>query len=411
MTVIALVFTLVYVGMILGRFPFFKIGRPAIALVGAVFLLAGHEISGTAALDSVDFGTLGLLFGLMLLSIQFEDSGLYTWLAKLVENCHVTPFFLLGILSLLAGILSAFLTNDVIAVAMTPVILGLCLRRKLNPVPFLLALAFAANAGSVATLIGSPQNMLISQKLHLGFGHFLIYTAVPALLALLIGWLVPAWFQRGKWTLPPDAAAVAKAAELPEVKFNRFETAKALIVAGVVIGLFIFTDYDKGLIALTAGCFLLMNGQYDSRAMIAKIDWGLLLLFFGLFVVNAAMNSTGLPQTFVNSLKTAGFNLRDPVTLFVSSAVLSDVISNVPCVMLLLPYASDPLSGPMLVLASGLSSNMLIIGSLANIIVVDAAASRGLKISFWDFVKVGLPVSVVSMILGIIWVLVVSRFV
>jgi len=408
MTTITLIFTLVYVGMTLGRFPFLKIGRPAIALIGAVFLLAGHEISGHAALASVDFGTLGLLFGLMLISIQFENSGMYSYIGKLVEWFNVSPFMLLGLLSAVAGILAAFLTNDVIAVAMTPVVLSLCIRRGLNPIPFLLGIAFATNAGSVATLIGSPQNMLISQKLHLSFGKFIIYTGVPAILSLIVGWLILAWFQRGNWQLKASDQCDTSNMTLPEVRFDTFETIKAIVITVIVIGLFIFTDYDKGLIALTAGCLLLLNGRYDSRAMIGKIDWGLLLLFFGLFVVNAAMDSTGMPQRFVNWLSASGINLKEPITLFITTAVLSDIISNVPSVMLLLPYATDQLAGPLIVLSSGLSSNMILIGSLANIIVVDAAASRGLKIGFWDFVKVGLPASLISMVIGFVWVLLVG---
>ena len=409
-TMICLVFTLVYVGMILGRFPFLKIGRSAIALVGAVSLLAGHHISGHAALASVDFGTLGLLFGLMLISTQFEISGLYTYISKLVEFFNVSPLALLGLLIGLAGLLSAFLTNDVIAVAMTPVVLGLCVKRGLNPVPFLLGVAFATNAGAVATLVGSPQNMLISQKLGLGFGDFLFYTGIPALLALLVSWLLLVYFFRKSWTLDMPEGAARNAMELPDVNFDVFETVKALVVTAIVIGLFVFTDFDKGLISITAGCFLLMNGRFDSRLMLGKIDWGLLLLFFGLFVVNAAMDATGLPHDFVAWLKSSGVNLRNPATLFIATAVLSDIVSNVPSVMLLLPYATDSFAGPLMALASGLSSNMIIIGSLANIIVVDAAAGRGLKISFWDFAKVGLPVSLISMLLGALWVVWASRF-
>lgn len=408
-TTICIVFGLVYFGMIVGRFPYLKIGRPAIALVGAVALLAGHHISGAAALASVDFGTLGLLFGLMLISAQFEIAGLYTYLAKMVDFFKVSPTLLLGIVIVLAGGLAAFLTNDVIAVAMTPVVLGMCVKRNLNPVPYLLGVAFATNAGSVATLIGSPQNMLIAQKLNLSFGYFLLYAAVPAVLSMILSWIMLVYFQRGKWSL--EMAGDARTAmELPDVPFNSFETGKALAVTALVIGIFVFTDFDKGLVALTAGCFLLMNGKYDSRAMLGKIDWGLLLLFFGLFVVNAAMDSTNLPQDFVNRLKADGINLQHPATLFITTAALSDIVSNVPSVMLLLPYATHPMSGPLIVLASGLSSNMIIIGSLANIIVVDAAAGRGLKITSWDFAKVGLPLSLLSMALGALWVWLVTLF-
>ncbi len=404
MTTICLVFAFVYLGMILGRFPYLKIGRPAIALVGAVFLLADHQISGKAALESVDFGTLGMLFGLMLISAQFEISGLYTYISKLLGLFKVSPFALLGLMIALAGTLSALLTNDVVAVAMAPVVLGLCVKRNLNPVPFLLGVAFATNAGEVATMVGSPQNMLISQKLNISFASFIFYTGVPALLALATAWLLTAAFYRNAWTLSDSQSQAIGKMDEAEINFDVFETVKALLVTAIVIGLFLFTSCDKGLVAISAGCFLLLNGRFDSRDMVAKVDWGLLLLFFGLFVVNASMDSTGLPAKVVSWLRDAGVNLHEPATLFITTAVMSDLLSNVPSVMLLLPYASDPLSGPLMVLSSGLSSNMIIIGSLANIIVVDAAAKRGMKISFWEFAKVGLPISLISMILGGLWV-------
>ncbi len=194
--------------------------------------------------------------------------------------------------------------------------------------------------------------------------------------------------------------------KMPEVKLDLAETVKGLLVAAVVVGLFIFSDCDKGLVAISAGCFLLMNGRFQSRDMISKIDWGLLMLFFGLFVVNSAMESTGIPKDFVAMLAGHGVDLQSPAVLFIVTAALSDIVSNVPGVMLLLPYASNPLSGPLMALASGLSSNLIIIGSMANIIVVDAAAERGLKISFLDFAKVGVPVSLASLLLGALWVLV-----
>jgi Na+/H+ antiporter NhaD/arsenite permease-like protein len=405
LTTVTLIFILVYLGMILGGFPYLKIGRSGIALVGAVALIAGHHITGRQTLECVDFGTLSLLFGLMLLSVQFDMSGLYTYLSKRVGLCQVSPFILLGLLTALAGGLSAFLTNDVIAVAMTPVVLGICIGKKLNPVPFLLGIAFATNSGAVATLIGSPQNILISQKLNLSFGSFALYAAMPALLSLLTGWLLLSWYYRKSWVLEISGGQTDDGMIMPEVKLDVAETVKGLIVGAIVIGLFIFTDYDKGLVAVTAGCFLLINGRFTSKDMIGRIDWGLLLLFFGLFVVNSAMNSTGIPQGFVNDLSKSGFELQHPAVLFTVTAVLSDVVSNVPGVMLLLPYATDPISGPLMAIASGLSSNMIIIGSFANIIVVDAAASRGLKISFRDFAKVGIPLGLISMILGALWIM------
>jgi Na+/H+ antiporter NhaD/arsenite permease-like protein len=286
------------------------------------------------------------------------------------------------------------------------VVLAISLSRGMNPVPFLLAIAFATNAGSVATIIGSPQNMLIGEQLHLSFAGFMAYTAVPALLSLAVVWLALMFFYRDRWRLERPAASLgAPPAGTPEApQFDRWETVKGVLVLGLVLYAFIFTDWNRGLVATSAGAFMLFNARFMSRSMLHRMDWGLLILFVGLFIVNGAFQDTGMPQQLVADLKTAGFDLQHSDVLFAASAILSDITSNVPTVMLLLPYASDPAAGPLMALASGLSSNLIVIGSLANIIVVDAANARGLNISFWEFAKVGVPVALTTLVIAWVWV-------
>jgi len=406
MSIVLIIFVVVYLGMMLGHLPWLKVDRAAIALGGAIALLAAAELTEAQAVASVDFGTIGMLFGLMLLSIQFELSGLYGAVSARVGAVQTRPAILLALLIGLVGVMSALLTNDVVAVAMTPVVLSICLRRGLNPVPFLLAIAFAANAGSVATLIGSPQNMLIGERLQLSFVHYMAYAAVPALLSLGVVWLALMLFYRAHWQLQrPDAAdRSAHSAGAAAPPFDRWETIKGLLVLGFVLYAFIFTEWSRGLVAASAGAFMLFNARFMSRSMLHRMDWGLLILFVGLFMVNGAFQNTGMPQQLVGDLKAAGFNLQHSDVLFVLSAVLSDITSNVPTVMLLLPYANDPEAGPLMALASGLSSNLIVIGSLANIIVVDAANARGLNISFWEFAKVGLPVALSTLLIAWVWV-------
>jgi Na+/H+ antiporter NhaD/arsenite permease-like protein len=406
MSIVLIIFVVVYLGMMLGHLPWLKVDRAAIALGGAIALLAAAELTEAQAVASVDFGTIGMLFGLMLLSIQFELSGLYGAVSARVGAVQTRPAILLALLIGLVGVMSALLTNDVVAVAMTPVVLSICLRRGLNPVPFLLAIAFAANAGSVATLIGSPQNMLIGERLQLSFVGYMAYAAVPALLSLGVVWLALMVFYRGHWPLQRpvamDQGAPPATAEAPPL--DRWETIKGLLVLGVVLYAFVFTEWSRGLVAASAGAFMLFNARFMSRSMLHRMDWGLLILFIGLFIVNGAFQNTGIPQQLVGDLKAAGFNLQHSDVLFALSAVLSDITSNVPTVMLLLPYAGDPEAGPLMALASGLSSNLIIIGSLANIIVVDAANARGLTISFWEFAKVGIPVALSTLLIAWVWV-------
>ncbi|MBK1643868.1 citrate transporter [Thiocapsa imhoffii] len=403
MSITLIVFLVVYLGMILGGLPGLKMDRASVALGGAVALLAFGALDGAAAIATIDFGTLGMLFGLMLVSVQLQTAGFYAALSGMVARIQATQVMLLGLLIALVGVLSAFLTNDVVAVAMTPVVLAIALRRGMNPLPFLLAIALAANAGSVATIIGSPQNMLIAQRLELGFGGYLVYALVPALLALLVVWAVLAFAYRGRWTLEGSEAPRPDA--LPDPSFDRWETIKGLLVLFFLLYAFVFTEWDRGMVATVGGVLMLFNARFMARPMLEKVDWDLLILFVGLFIVNGAFANAGFSTELVTWLRTMGVDLHNSSVLFAATAVLSDITSNVPTVMLLLPFAGeDPLAGPLMALASGLSSNLIIIGSLANIIVVDAAAAKGLKISFWNFAKIGLPVSVVTLSIAYLWV-------
>jgi len=409
LSITLIVFLLVYLGMILGRLPGLKMDRASVALGGAVALLAAGELDQEAALASIDFGTLGMLFGLMLVSVQLQIAGLYAAVSGMVARLRASPALLLALLTALVGMLSAFLTNDVVAVAMTPVVLAISLRRGMNPLPFLLAIALAANAGAVATIIGSPQNMLIAQRLDISFGGYLVYALVPALLALAVVWAVLAFAYRGRWML--DHGDAPQPDSVPEPSMDPWETIKGLLVLGFILYAFVFTGWNRGMVATVAGVLMLFNARFMSRTMLERVDWDLLILFVGLFIVNGAFAKAGLATQLVSWLGGLGIDLHDADVLFAVTAVMSDITSNVPTVMLLLPFAGhDPLSGPLMALASGLASNLIIIGSLANIIVVDAAAAKGFKISFGDFAKVGLPVSVVTLAIAYLWVRLVVVF-
>ena len=171
----------------------------------------------------------------------------------------------------------------------------------------------------------------------------------------------------------------------------------------ILIGIFLFTDWSRSLVALGAGGLLLANAHFRSRAMLDRVDWQLLILFIGLFIVNGALQATHLPAEWIADLHDQGVDLQSPSWIFVATVVLSDVVSNVPSVMLLLPFATEGASAPVMAVASGLSSNLIVIGSLASIIVVDAAARRGLKISARQFMRSGVPVTLISLALSALW--------
>lgn len=408
MNVTLLIFILVYIAMGFGKLPGFKIDRTGAAVVGALAMMALGSISAQAAWQAMDYKTLGLLFGLMVISGAFAVSGFYAWTAQKVALLPISPAKLLAVFVLVSGVLSSMLTNDVVVVAMTPLLVSITLARGLNPIPFLLAFCFAANAGSVGTMIGSPQNMIAAQALDVSFVELLKLAGVPALGSLVIVWGVVAWLYRGRWTLPQQAASAPAAARATPVVLNVTETLKAALVMAVTVVLFVLDIWPQEIVALGAAGILLVNRSIASSDVLQEVDGNLLLLIMGLFVVNAAMAATGLPQQVLGDLKHMGVNLDAPQSLFWTSAVLSNIVGNNPAVMLLVPYLqaganSDALCAA-LALGTGFSSNMVIFGSLAGIVVVEQAKASGVNISFMDFAKAGLPVALICLLLSALWI-------
>lgn len=408
MNVTLLIFILVYIAMGFGKLPGFKIDRTGAAVVGALAMMALGSISAQAAWQAMDYKTLGLLFGLMVISGAFAVSGFYAWTAQKVALLPISPAKLLAVFVLVSGVLSSLLTNDVVVVAMTPLLVSITLARGLNPIPFLLAFCFAANAGSVGTMIGSPQNMIAAQALDVSFVELLKLAGVPALGSLVIVWGVVAWLYRGRWTLPQQAASAPAAAQAKPVVLNVTETLKAALVMAVTVVLFVLDIWPQEIVALGAAGILLVNRSIASSDVLQEVDGNLLLLIMGLFVVNAAMAATGLPQQVLGDLKHMGVNLDAPLSLFWTSAVLSNIVGNNPAVMLLVPYLqaganSDALCAA-LALGTGFSSNMVIFGSLAGIVVVEQAKASGVNISFMDFAKAGLPVALICLLLSALWI-------
>jgi Na+/H+ antiporter NhaD/arsenite permease-like protein len=411
MDVTVLVFLAVYVAMGFGHLPGFKVDRSGAAVIGALAMVAVGRIGPQAAWEAIDYRTVGLLFGLMVVSAAFVVSGFYAWTAERVATLDVRPPVLLAILIVVAGALSALLTNDVVVVAMVPLLVAITLSRGLNPVPFLLAFCFAANTGSAGTIIGSPQNMIAAQQLELSFTGYLRVAGLPALASLPIVWAVLALLYRSRWHLPASTAPKPATVATP-LAVDHWETAKAALVTFAVVVAFVFSDWPRELIALGAAAVLLINRRIASSDMMKHVDGNLLLLLMGLFVVNAAMAETHLPQRLLAELSGAGFDLHQPLWLFLVVSALSNIVGNNPAVMLLVPYlgsAGDPEAlGAALALGTGFSSNLIVFGSLAGIIVVEEAAKQGVKISFGEFSRAGIPVALACMVLAATWIAMLS---
>lgn len=394
---VLLIFVIVYIGMFLGGLPGLALDRTGVALLGAIALIADGSTTMAQAWAAIDVSTIALLLGLMVVSAQFRLGGFYTALTRRLGERELTPQALLALVILAAGLLSALLANDIVCLAMAPVLIETCARRRLDPVPFLLALACAANVGSAGTLIGNPQNMLIGQTLRLSFARYLLDGGLPALLGLGIVWIVIARGYRGRWALtftPPPIEAPP---------FNRWQTLKGAAVVAVLMVLFLASPWPREVLALSAAGLLLASRRMASRDMLGLVDWPLLVLFAGLFIVNDAMARSGTLAAVMTTLRASGVDVSDPRALFGVTLVLSNLVSNVPAVMLLLPSATHELSGPILALASTLAGNLLIVGSIANIIVVDHAARLGVRIDWRVHARVGVPVTLATLLVAAVW--------
>jgi len=402
---IAAVFFLVYLGMILGGLPFLQLDRTGIALLGAIALVSLGAVTFEEALAAVHAPTLVLLFSFMVISAQLRLGGFYGWVTwRLGHLPHAPPIFLAALIAVTALIAAVF-SNDIVCLAVAPVLIDVCRARRLNPVPFLLALACAANVGSAATLIGNPQNMLIGAALELSFARYLAQAAPPVLFGLVATWALIAWQARGRWEIAGARMGGSSATERvdPEPPFDVWQSAKGLTVAATVFGLFLAAPLPREVIALIAAGVLMTSRKLHSRKMLGLVDWQLLVLFIGLFVVNHALQKTGLPQEVMRDLAAAGVDVTHPAPLFATAFVLSNIVSNVPAVMLLLPAASHDIAGPVLALSSTLAGNLFIVGSIANIIVVDAAQRREIAIDWKTHARVGIPVTLATTAIAAAW--------
>lgn len=397
---IVAIFATVYVGMFLGGLPKLKLDRSGIALLGAIGVIGIGALSTEQAARAVDLPTMLLLFSFMVVSAQMRLGGFYTAVTKQVGTLPLSGNTLLAALIGVAALLSAVFSNDIVCLAMTPVVARICLQRGLPPLPFLIGLACAANIGSAATLIGNPQNMLIGSIMQLSFTDYARLAIPPVLLSLVVLWI---WLVR---VLRRSAAhhVALRPEDMPPVDlppFDRWQTIKGLTVVGILLFIFIFSDWPREVAALVAAGVLLLSRRFHSSNVMGFIDWELLVLFVGLFVVNRAFESTGLATQAVAWLAAQGAHLADSGPLFAAAVVLSNLVSNVPAVMLLMPHLSGPAAGTTLALVSTFAGNLLLVGSIANLIVIDLARRSGIDIDWRDHARIGVPVTLAS--LAIVW--------
>jgi len=397
-----LIFFLTYVGVAFGRLPGLALDRTGFALLGALAMVACGVVTMESALQAIHAPTILLLYALMILSAQFRLGGFYTWSALQVSRLARHPRrFLLGLM-LTSALLSAVLANDIVCLAFTPVLTVAVLRAGLNPPPYLIGLAVASNIGSAATIIGNPQNMLIGQVGRLHFGRFFLWCAPPSAASLLVAFAFILWMYRGRLR----SQASPRTQPLEEwAPFNRWQTTKGLLATAIIIGLF-FTNIPREASALAVAGFLLFSRRMHTRDILGLVDWHLITLFCGLFVVVHGIESTGLPGRVLATLKASGVDVTNPYSLTVVSAVLSNLVSNVPATMLLVKFLdpSREIAWYVLALASTYAGNLITIGSIANLITFEQAQQYGVNISFREHAHTGIPVTFFSLVIVALWI-------
>jgi Na+/H+ antiporter NhaD/arsenite permease-like protein len=336
----------------------------------------------------------------MVVSAQMRLGGFYSAVTQRVGELPLAPAGLLAALILVAGALSAVFSNDVICLAMAPVVLRIALARALNPVPLLIGLACAANIGSAATLIGNPQNMLIGSVMQLSFASYTRQALWPVAASLALLWLWLAFGPAARALREPPAPAAHTVTEV-DPPSDALQTAKGLAVAAVLMLIFLLTDWPREVAALVGAGVLLLSRRLHSADVMGYVDWPLLLLFVGLFVVNHAFAATGLAAQAVDWLGAQGVQVLEPGPLLVLGVALSNIVSNVPAVMLMLPHLQGESAGVTLALVSTFAGNLMLVGSIANLIVADLARKGGVNIDWRAHARIGLPVTLGS--LAAVW--------
>lgn len=394
------IFAASYAALAIGKVPGLSIDRAGVALVGACLMVASGVVPLEEAYQAVDLQTITLLLGMMIVVANLRISGFFAlvnaWVARRVHR----PLLLLAAIVAVSGTFSAFLVNDAICLVMAPLVLELTLGQKRNPVPYLLAVAMASNVGSTATITGNPQNMMIGSFSHIPYPQFAAALAPVALVGLLLTVALLAVLHRS------ELRGDVQHARPPRLRINQVLMIRALTATTLVVALF-FTGQPPAKAAIIVGALLLLTRRVKSARVYAEIDWSLLLMFAGLFIIVAGAERELLTPQVVEAV--GQLHLATVPVLSLVTAILSNLVSNVPAVLLLKPFVAalpdQERAWLVIAMASTLAGNFTVLGSIANLIVVEKAARRGVVIGFWDYFRVGGPLTVLTLLVGTFWLM------
>ncbi|HUX40649.1 MAG TPA: anion transporter [Rectinemataceae bacterium] len=396
-------------GIAIGRIPRLRMNRPGMALAAATFLVVLGALTPTGAFAAVDIGTIALLLAMMLVVANLRMAGFFSVAGGRILAVARTPKSLLALVVAASGLLSALFLNDTICIVFTPLVAEMARRARRDPLPYLIAVAVSANVGSEATIIGNPQNMLIGASSGIPFAEFTSRLGPPALVGLLVVWLVVVVAYRGEFG--------SKGVRLSTMDGTRVEIDKPLIAkslgAAALMLVLLLVGVESSIAALAAASVLLVTRRIDPEKVFGYVDFGLLVFFAGLFVMTKAIEGRGWYESVVKNVlpNLVGSDGTPPIGALAGFvAVLSNLVSNVPAVMLfrpLVPHFADPQAAWLtLAMASTFAGNLTLLGSVANLIVAEGAKRAGVDLSFGTYLRVGLPVTIITIAIGSAWLLV-----
>jgi Na+/H+ antiporter NhaD/arsenite permease-like protein len=392
------IFASTYLVLAIGHFPGFRIDRTGAAIIGASLMIGTGVLTFDEAVHAVDYSTLVLLFGVMIVVANLRFAGFFGWVGVWAVRHTRRPLTLLGAVVALSGVFSAFFVNDTVCLALTPLVLEITRAIKRNPVPYLLAVAMASNVGSVATVTGNPQNMMIGSLSRIPYSQFVAALAPVAAAGLVLTFVVIAILYRKEFVGAEPLGVQALRARLNKALLWKSAAASATMI------LLFFAGWPVANVAALAGALLLVTRRVKPEKVYQEIDWALLALFAGLFVVVAGVEKTSLEKDLF--WMASHLRLGNVWVLSGFSALLSNLVSNVPAVLLFWPLVDHlpyPREGWLtLAMSSTLAGNLTILGSVANLIVVQRARHE-VKITFWEYLRVGVPLTLLTLAAGAAW--------
>jgi Na+/H+ antiporter NhaD/arsenite permease-like protein len=396
-----IIILLTILGVALGSYPVLRMNRTTIALVGATSLIVIGAISLENAIQAIDFDTIILLFSIMVININFMLSGFFNLITSQILKLAKTPQRLLALIIFVSGLLSALFLNDTIVLVFTPIVLNITTVLKRNPIPYLMALATAANVGSAATIIGNPQNILIGTASEIPFTDFALALAPVSIVGIVIIWLVISYIYKKEF----KKIAFEK---LPDEKIRLLRPLlyKSIAAAIVMLGSFLL-GFSIPVTALGAASLLLITRRIKPERVFREIDWSLLVFFIGLFIVTKTLDYIGVSQILKGFMTLNTGN--QIVDLSIISIILSNLISNVPAVLVLRPMV-DTFTNPQfawltMAMATTFAGNLTLLGSVANLIVAESAKKGGVKLTFAEYLKAGIPITILTTIFGVLFLI------